>query len=76
MKTERPRAFFYHYNRTATARRGKPTLTVHWQGACHLVDNIVLQVPTAGRIRKTQPRVVIAGKARSMTVKNGVAILT
>ena len=70
------RSFFFHYNKPATQRRGKTTVSVHWQGACHLVDSVVCNVPTAGRVRGKAPRFVMAGKASSMQIKDGVAVLS
>jgi len=69
------RSFFFHYNKPASQRRGKPTITVHWKGACHLVDNIIAMIPTKGRIRKSQPRFVMAGQARSLKIVQGIAYL-
>jgi hypothetical protein len=45
-------AFWFHYNKPASAKAGHPVLTVHHKGACLLVRNIVC----------SQPRVVMAGR--------------
>lgn len=74
-RAKRPRAFFFHFNKPASIKAGKVQVSVHWDGACHIVDNVVCNVPTQGRIRKTQPRFVMVGKARYMIVSNGVAYL-
>jgi hypothetical protein len=73
--TNRPRSFFFHFNKPLTMRRKKPTISVHYRGACHFVDNVVAKVPTLGRIRKTQPRFVMTGVAKSMTIVEGVSVL-
>lgn len=70
------RSFWYHYNKPATQKAGKPQITLHYQGACHIIDNIICNVKTMGRIRKSQPRWVIAGKAKEVTFKNKVAEIT
>lgn len=59
-----PRAFTLHYNKPASAQAREPRISVHVAGACHIVSNVICSVPTWGRIRKTQPRWVLAGKAR------------
>lgn len=66
------KAFWFHYNKPASAKSGKPQITLHWNGACNILDNIICKVPTSGRIRKKQPRWVIAGKG-NVTIKDGVA---
>ena len=69
------RSFFFHFNKPASQRRGRPTISVHWKGACHLVNNVVVGVPTQGRVRDRQPRFVMAGKAKSFVVRNGVGVI-
>lgn len=59
-----PRAFFFHYNKPASRAAGEPVISLHVNEACHLVRNIDCLVPIKGRIRKTQPRWVMTGKAR------------
>jgi hypothetical protein len=70
------KSFYFHYNKPASLKAGKPQITVHTGKACLLVDNVVCNVPTAGRIRKTQPRFVVAGKARSVVIEGGVALIS
>jgi hypothetical protein len=62
------RAFFFHYNKPASLAQKRNVLTVHWQGACHLVHAIDCRVPIMTRNRTTQPRCVMAGRARSVEV--------
>jgi hypothetical protein len=54
-------AFWFHYNKPLSERRGHPTMTVHHKGACVFVRRIVCNVPTRSRERNSQPRMVIAG---------------
>jgi hypothetical protein len=68
-------AFFFHYNRPASIKNGKLVVSLHFSGKCHLVDNVVCDVPTKGRSRKTQPRFVVAGKAESITIRDNIAFI-
>lgn len=70
------KAFYFHYNKPATQRYDKVTLSLHYDGACHLVSNINCNVPTMGRTRKTTPRFVMAGKANSFSIVSGVATIS
>lgn len=69
------RAFFYHYNKPASASAGKPQITLHYKQTCLIVDNIDVQVPTKGRLRKRQPRFVVTGKCSSVEIIDNVAIV-
>lgn len=69
------RSFFFHYNKPESQRRGKVTVSVHYKGACHLVDSVVCNVPTQGKSRSRQPRFVMTGKASDLQIKDGVAVL-
>lgn len=55
-------AFWFHYNKPASKAAGHPIMTVHCQGACHLVRHVECHVPVRTRERKSQPHVVMAGK--------------
>lgn len=67
--------FWFHYNKPASRRAGKPVISLHFQRKCHLVGNVECRVPLAGRIRKTQPAFVMAGLAKSIRIEDGVAII-
>jgi hypothetical protein len=67
-------SFFYHYNKPASAAAGRPQLSIHYRGQCHIVDELSCAVPTYSKIRKTQPHIVIAGKA-TLRVENRKGIL-
>ena len=71
------KSFFFHYNKPASRKAGKPQITVHAGGQCLVVDNVICNVPVAGRLRKEQPRFVMAGKAASIVIdSSNVAILS
>lgn len=74
MKTTK-KAFWFHYNKPESRKVGKPQITVHYNSACHVVDNISCEVPLKGRLRKTQPFWVMAGKANLIQIENGIAII-
>lgn len=69
-------AFFFHYNKPASKKANKPVISLHFQKQCYLVDNIIVNVPTKGKIRKTQPFFVITGKAKQIEIKDNVAYLS
>jgi hypothetical protein len=71
----KPFSFFFHYNKPASLKRGKPTISVHYKGACHLVDNVKCFVTTEGRVKATSPKFVMAGKAYHVEVVKGVAVI-
>ncbi len=74
MKT-RPTRFFIHYNKPETQRRGKVTISVHHKHVCHMVDNVVCQVPTEGKINRTQPFFVMQGKCQEVLINKGIAYI-
>lgn len=69
------KAFWFHYNKPESRKCGKTQITIHYLGSCHIVDNLECSVPIKGRLRKAQPFWVIAGKANSIIMKNGVAYI-
>lgn len=68
--------FWFHYNKIASRKRGKPVITLHFKNQCVLVDNFVCNVKTYGRTRKTQPHFVVVGDAKDIEIKNGIANIT
>ena len=74
-KKKRKLSFFFHYNKPASQRDGRPRISVHIQNRCHIVDNIVCGVPTEGRLHNRQPRFVMAGKCMSWEILEGVMYL-
>ncbi len=71
----KPRSFFFHFNKPASRAAGKPQISVHTAGKCHIVDNVICDVPTVGRIKKTAPTFVMTGKGFTH-IGNGVAVLS
>jgi len=69
------KAFWFHYNKPASQAAGCPILTVHYEGACHLVESIRCSAPIETRIRKMQPRCVMAGKG-TVRIEGREAIIT
>jgi len=67
--------FFLHYNKPASLKAGKPKITIHHRGKCHILDNVIINVPACGEIRKTQPRFVIAGMCNQFDIVDNVGIL-
>ncbi len=69
------RSFFFHFNKPASAKAKKPQISLHYHGACYIVDNIICNVPTRGHVRKSQPVFIMVGKCRSIVVENNIATL-
>lgn len=65
--------FWFHYNKPASRKRGKPQITVHWGGKCLIVDNLKCEVPTEGHIKNQQPLFVVRGWAEEIKIENQVA---
>lgn len=66
-------SFFFHYNKPASKQQGIPVISLHYRGACHLVNNLVCEVPTKGKINKRQPFFVMTGKAENIQIEDGMA---
>lgn len=67
-------AFWFHYNRPASAQQGHPIMTVHYKGECHLVRDVVCDVPVHTRERTKQPRLVMAGNG-DVSISNNTAYI-
>jgi len=69
-------SFFFHYNKPASRQKGSPVISLHYKQQCHLVGNVVCNVPTKGKINvKRQPNFVMAGKAENVLIENNVAYI-
>ena len=68
-------AFWFHFNKPETRKRGRPVMTVHYQGQCVMVEEIECNVPVRTRRRKQQPVMVVAGVGE-VTVTDGKAVIT
>jgi hypothetical protein len=73
MKTK---VFFFHYNKPESKKQKQPIISLHYNKTCYLVHNVVVNVPTHGRIRSTQPFFVMAGKAQNITIKDNIAYIS
>jgi hypothetical protein len=67
-------AFWFHFNKPETAKRGPPVMTVHYRGQCLMVEGIDCAVPVKTRVRKQQPVMVMAGSG-VVQVTGGVAVI-
>ncbi len=70
------KSFWFHYNKPASQQAKKPQITIHYNQQCIIVDNLICEVPIVGRLRKSQPRWVVAGKTKGITIKNGIATIS
>lgn len=73
-KKPAPKVFWFHYNKPESLRQKKNILTVHQGKVCHLVTDIVCNVPIQTSHRKTQPRCILKGKG-VVKVVDGVATI-
>lgn len=65
--------FFYHYNKPASQKAGKPRLSLHYNKTCFIVDKIICKVPTYSHNQNKQPHCIIKGKAKQVKILDGVA---
>mgnify|MGYP003643430304 CR=1 FL=1 len=70
------RVFWFHYNKPASQKAGKPQITVHYKGTCHIVDNIDCFCSTYGVIRKSQPFFVMKGFCWGINIVGSVATIS
>lgn len=70
------RVFWFHYNKPESKRAGKPKLTLHYNGICHIVDKLIIKVPTYSFNRNRQPFCVIKGKCNHINIDGGIAIIS
>ncbi len=73
---ETMKSFWYHYNKPASNKAGRPQVTLHYNGQCLIIDHIKCGVPTYSRARNTQPRWVMCGKANDITIIDRVGVIT
>jgi hypothetical protein len=74
-KKEKPRTFFFHYNKPASQQAKAPRISVHWKDACHIVHNVKCDVPCEGRINNRQPYWVMKGRG-VLSIIHDVAYIT
>lgn len=61
--------FFYHYYKQ------KKKMSVHFQGKCHVVDDVECKVSCETKWNRTQPNLIMRGFCTSVNIKNGKAII-
>lgn len=61
--------FFYHYY------KAKGKMSVHFRDTCHVVDDIVCEVPCETKWKPTQPRLIMQGFASNVQIKGGKATI-
>lgn len=66
---EKARRFFYHYF------KAKDKMSVHFAGACHVVDSVDCRVPCESHRQKRQPRLIMRGFARRVVIANNAATI-
>lgn len=65
-----------HFNKPG-ASKGTPW-TVHYRGVCHIVKEIICNVPMISEFKpekKTNPRAFFTAKVKSLRIDDGVAVL-
>jgi hypothetical protein len=70
--------FWFHFNKPKTQQTGEVTVSLHYDDRCHFVKNVVLNNvgQLRGRIRKSQPRFAMVGKAKRIKVsREGIATI-
>lgn len=75
MALQKRYAFWFHYNKPASKEAGKMQWTLHYRGACHLIDGINCAVPTRSYPRNRQPLAVMLGKCVDVKIRNKVAYI-
>ncbi len=69
------KVFYFHYNKPASKRAKKVQISVHYDKQCIIVDNVICNVQTFGKINKTQPYFVMKGKCESVDIIDGIATI-
>jgi hypothetical protein len=67
--------FFFHFNKPQSKSAGMPKISVHYDKRCIIVNNVICDVPTRGRIKKTQPVFVMTGKCNEIVITDDVAYI-
>lgn len=69
LESDKPKRFFYHF------RKMDGRMSVHFADACTPCEDVVCKVPCETKRNKRQPRLVMRGFARKVTVRDGVATI-
>ncbi len=65
----KPRRFFYHFNKQNKA------MTVHFLGKCMIAKNVICKVECETKWTARQPRLIMRGFAKNVTIENNIAII-
>lgn len=77
MSDKRKYVFWFHYNKPQTSIKGRPQVSIHYKKQCHIVDNIVVNVNTEGKIRDgEQPNFVIRGLCSEFKIIDNIAYIS
>lgn len=69
--------FFFHYNKPASKKHNHPVISFHFRQKCHLVANVIINVPTRGKIRmQRQPHFIVCGIGNKVEIVDNVAHVT
>ena len=65
----RKKRFFFHF------RKSTGELTLHWNKQCIPVKNVIVNVPVETKWNSQQPKVVLRGWAKEITIENNTATI-
>ena len=74
--SEKPRVFFFHYNKPSSQRAKKPQISIHYKDTCHIVDNLTCNCKVHGHIGKRQPYFVMKGNTTRLEIVQGYATIS
>ena len=63
------RRFFFHY------RRATNGMTIHWKNECIPVVDVVCKVACETKRNKKQPKLVMQGFAKNVSVHDGIGVI-
>jgi hypothetical protein len=66
---------WFHYNKPYSQKNNVDMWSVHYKGTCHIVEQIKCNIPTFSKNNKKQPRVVMKGYAKKVTIQNNTALI-
>ena len=65
---DKPKRFFFHYNKPESRKQGRNVLTVHWRNSCIPVNHLKINVPIESHTQKSQPHWVMRGFANKVEI--------
>lgn len=75
LKFDRPRRFFFHYNKPQSRLAGSPRLSLHVDKKCYIVMGIECEVKVWTKNNKTQPHCVVQGDAKEFAIFENYATI-